>query len=220
MRLEGMTSDEYVEISTRVSSRKKGVSAYAKNPFWRPTEVQVGKKRVTIAGGLVANPGTGESIEHAGIHRVEYVDEEKFVKLFTQNLKVFFDLTPASQKVLQCVLAALQGSINADGIHLPWFVVEEHSKKNELKISRASFHRALKEMLDKGFIAESEHPNFYWINPHLFFNGDRMTFISEYRKRDADRNEAMLTAKKKRAKNTEKTEAELLEEMGQQRLEV
>ena len=38
-------------------------------------------------------------------------------------------------------------------------------------------------MLDKGFIAESEHPNFYWINPHLFFNGDRMVFINEYRKK-------------------------------------
>lgn len=170
------------QISTRVTPRKRGVVAYRKNPFWKPYEVAVGTKKVTIAGGFLTNPETGEAMQHAGIHRVEFVDEDKFVKLFTQNLKVFFDLTPPSQKVLQCVLGTLQDNPNAEGIHLPWFTVEDFSLEHNLKISRTSFHRALREMLDKGFIAESESANFYWINPHLFFNGDRMTFITEYRK--------------------------------------
>lgn len=169
-------------VSTRVKPRKQGVSAYRQNPFWKPTEVKVGTKKVTIAGGFVANANNGEGMHHAGIHRVEWVDEEKFVKVFTQNLKVFFGLTPATQKVLQCVIATLQKSPNADGIWLPWFQVEDFSVENDLKISRASFQRAMKEMLQKGFIAESENQNFYWINPHLFFNGDRMVFINEYRK--------------------------------------
>lgn len=169
-------------ISTRVKPRKHGVVAYSKNPFWKPYEVAVGTKKVTIAGGFLTSGETGESIQHAGIHRVEFVDEDRFVKLFTQNIKVFFDLTPASQKVLQCVLATLQENPNAEGIHLPWFAVEDYTKANHLKISRASFHNAMREMLAKGFVAESEHPNFYWINPHLFFNGDRMTFITEYRR--------------------------------------
>jgi hypothetical protein len=170
------------KISSRVTSRKKGVVVYSKNPFWQPYQVKVGKKKITIAGGLLTNHESGEAIHHAGIHRVELVDETKFVKIFTQNLKVFFDLGLASQKVLQCLLATLQENKNADGIHLPWFTVEDHSKAHNLKISRTTFHRGLREMLKKGFIAESEHPNFYWINPNLFFNGDRMTFISEYRK--------------------------------------
>lgn len=167
-------------VSTRVTSRKKGVSAYSKNPFWDPYSVDIGQKKVTIAGGFIAQPETGETTHHAGIHRVEFVDEDKFIKLFTQNLRVFFDLSPASQKVLQCVLHTLQESPNKDGIFLPWFTVEDYSKLHSMKISRATFHRALKEMLEKGFLAESEHANFYWINPHLFFNGNRMMFISEY----------------------------------------
>lgn len=169
-------------VSERVESRKKGVMAYAKNPFWNPYEVKVGARKVTIAGGFVTNASTGESVQHAGIHRVEFVDEDKFVKLFTQNLKIFFDLSPSSQKVLQFVLQTLQKNLNADGIWLPWFDIEDYSNENNLKISRTSYQRALKEMLEKGFIAESERPNFYWINPHLFFNGDRMIFINEYRK--------------------------------------
>lgn len=167
--------------STRMTPRKKGVSAYAKNPFWQPYEVKIGKRHVTIAGGLTTTPEGGE-VQHTGIHRVEFVDEDKFVKLFTQNLKVFFDLSPASQKVLRCVLETLQANPNAEGIALPWFVVEDFSKENDLKMSRTSFHRALKEMLEKGFIAESEMANYFWINVNLFFNGDRMTFITEYRK--------------------------------------
>lgn len=169
-------------ISTQVKSQKDGVQVYVENPFWKPYEVKVGTKRVTISGGYVAN-SDGESIHHAGIHRVERVDEDKFVKLFTQNLKVFFDLSPSSQKVLRYMLETLQKTINADGIWLPWFDIQEYSTANKLKISRPSYQRALKEMLMKGFIAESERPNFYWINPNLFFNGDRMTFISTYIKK-------------------------------------
>jgi predicted transcriptional regulator len=173
--------------STRITPRKKGVSAYAKNPFWQPFEVKVGKRHVTIAGGLTTT-NEGGQVQHTGIHRVELVDEDKFVKLFTQNLKVFFDLSPASQKVLRCVLETVQENPNADGIALPWFVVEDFSNIHGLKLSRTSFHRALREMLEKGFIAESEMPNFYWINVHLFFNGDRMTFITEYRKNISKQN--------------------------------
>lgn len=167
-------------VSTRTTSRKKGISAYSKNPFWDAYSVEIGKKRVTIAGGFITQPETGQTQHHAGIHRVEFVDEDRFVKLFTQNLRVFFDLSAASQKVLQCVLHSLQESPNQDGIFLPWFAVEDFSKLHDMKISRATFHRALREMLEKGFLAESEHQNYYWINPHLFFNGNRMTFITEY----------------------------------------
>jgi hypothetical protein len=50
-------------------------------------------------------------------------------------------------------------------------------------LKRPSFQRALKELLEKGFIAESTRPSMFWFNPNLFFNGDRMTFIHEYRRK-------------------------------------
>jgi hypothetical protein len=169
-------------ISTRKKPRKAGVTVYRKNPFWSPTEVKVGTRKVTISGGFMTKAETGESIHHAGIHRVEHVDETQFVKLFTQNLKLFFNLSAPSQKVLQVLLKELQKTPNADGIFLPWFSVEDFGLENDVKISRSTYFRGLKEMLSKGFIAESENQNFYWINPNLFFNGDRMLFITEYRK--------------------------------------
>lgn len=181
-------------ISTRVKARKPGVQVYIKNPFWAPTQVKVGTRKVTIAGGLIESERTGEQLHLAGVHRVEHVDETQFVKLFTQNLKLFFDLSPGAQKILQVLLTELQKTPNSDGTFLSWVIVDEFAQLHNLKISRNTYHRGLREMLDKNFIAESEHQNYYWINPNLFFNGDRMVFITEYRKfKRAQPKEGMVT---------------------------
>ena len=40
----------------------------------------------------------------------------------------------------------------------------------------------LRELLAKGFLAPRS-PNLYWVNPALFFKGDRVAFVKEYRRR-------------------------------------
>ena len=97
------------------------------------------------------------------------------------------------------ILNTIQKTPNADSIYLNWFEVDDYSKKHELQISERSFYNAMKELLLKGFIAESERINQYWINPHLFFNGDRMVFIREYRKKI--NNEIKKTNEKDEPKN-------------------
>lgn len=171
-------------ISKRRQSRKAGIDAYAINPFWEPQNVEIGQKHIRVGGSWLTNAETGESQETAVVHRVVSVDADRFVKLYTQNLKMFFDVRPSTQKVLQSVIAALQESPNEDSIYLPWFVCEDYSILNDLKVSRTSFHNAMRELIEKKFLAESEEPNRYWVNPHLIFNGNRkkaMTFATEYR---------------------------------------
>ncbi len=171
------------DLISEVRSRKKGVVVYRENPFWEPTEVKIGKKTVRVAGGMhISNEGEG--VQHSGIHIIEHVDKDEFVKLYTRNIKTFFNLKLSSQKVLQVILHVVQKSPGSDAIYLPFFEIQDYAKRNNLGISKASFHNAMKEMLEKGFLAEAEAPNKYWINPHLFFNGDRMTFIKEYRLRN------------------------------------
>jgi predicted DNA-binding transcriptional regulator len=168
-------------ISERRKS-KKGVVVYKENPFWEPQEVKIGSKIIRIAGGRHVN-NEGESVSHSGIHQVKEVDETQFIKIYTQNVKAFFNIKPTTQKVLMAILNATQKAPNSDSIYLNWFEVEDYSKQHDLQISERSFYNAMRELLEKGFIAESERINQYWINPHLFFNGDRMIFIREYRKK-------------------------------------
>lgn len=169
-------------LSDRVVSRKKGVMVYAKNPFWKSYEIVVGQKRITIAGGLVVSPETGESQKYGGVHRVEYVDQEKFMKVYAHNIHHIFNLTKPAQSVLMCVMRQVQETPNADGLWLGWLDVKESCERFSTKISLTAYRRALKEMIEKGFIAEGEKSDYYWFNPHLFFNGDRMAFVDEYRR--------------------------------------
>jgi len=171
-------------VPSNAPSRKKGVVAYAQNPFWQTTEVHVGTKLIRVAGGQHISD-EGESVSHSGIHVIKHVDESEFLKIYTKNVRAIFDLKPTSQRVLQYLMIELQKTPNADGIYLAWIGANEYFQENQLDVSRASFQRSLKELLDKGFIAESTKPNMFWFNPNLFFNGNRMTFVSEYRKNPA-----------------------------------
>lgn len=171
------------EAPGEMPSRKKGVVAYTENPFWKKTEVKIGKKIIRVAGGKHISEG-GESVQHSGIHVVKTVDEGEFLKLYTKNVRAIFDLKPTAQKVLEYLMTELQKFPNADAVYLAWIGAEEYFNENLVNLSRSSFQRSLKELLEKGFIAESNKPNMFWFNPNLFFNGSRMTFIQEYRKKE------------------------------------
>lgn len=180
-----------------VQSRRKGSLAYPENPFWDKTEIKIGSKKISVAGGRhVSNEG--ETVSHSGVHVIREVDETEFVKVYTKNVKAIFDLKPSSQRILQFLMVELQKTINADAIYLAWIGVEEYFSENDVKMSRASFFNGLKELLNKGFLAESTKPNMFWFNPNLFFNGNRMTFVHEYRKKpnkDTYKNESNLQLK-------------------------
>lgn len=170
-------------VSKHAKSRKKDVVVYAQNPFWSPTEVKIGTKRISMRGGYLAKDDTGETISMGGIHRIEVVDETRFVKLFTDNTALFFDLSRPAQKLLRFVLSILQDQPGRDGIWFSWQDCEAWTRKNNVTgLSRPNFHRALGELLHKKLIAESEKTNFFWVNGNIFFNGDRLVYIQEYRK--------------------------------------
>lgn len=164
-----------------VPGKRKNTLAYLENPFWDKTQVKIGSKMIKIAGGKHIS-SDGEAIEHSGIHIVKNVDEEEFLKIYTKNIKAIFDLKPTAQRVLQFLMAGLQKTPNADAVYLAWIGADRYFNENDLKVSRASFHRSLSELIQKGFLAESTEPNMFWFNPNLFFNGNRMTFVHEYKK--------------------------------------
>lgn len=169
-----------------VPGKRKNVLAYPENPFWEKTEIKIGSKMVKVSGGKHIN-GDGESISHSGIHVVREVDENEFVKIYTKNIRAIFDLKPTAQRVLQYLMTELQKTPNADAIYLAWVGADEYFCENDIKASRASFHRALSELIQKGFLAESTKPNMFWFNPNLFFNGNRLTFVHEYRKMNIEK---------------------------------
>jgi len=108
-------------------------------------------------------------------------DKESFVKLYTTHLKAFFELSTTAYKVLQYVLYTIQTeSINEDKVYLSVLRAQKFFTDQQSKISPATYYRAMKELVEKLFIAETVNQNIYYINPKLFFNGDRVEFITKF----------------------------------------
>lgn len=152
------------------------------NPLWEPSEVVLRTKRSGKNADVVSLE-TGEVTGCAVIRRVETVDDEHFVKVFSAGVAASFELSKSAQKAFQAVLESYQRTPMSGGfaeaVNLFWF--DGGLDGTTLDMSEKTFQRGLKELLAKGFLAPKT-PNVYWVNPHLFFRGDRVMFAREYRK--------------------------------------
>jgi len=159
------------------------------NPFAVPTTVEVKSKTKrryvrTANSQELCDPTTGEVRAVSMIHTVEERDDAEFVKVFADGVKAAFGLKGAGAKVFQTVLDAYQrekmtGGF-ADCLTLFWF--DGGLNGEAIGMSERTFNRGLKELLENDFLAPKT-PNTYWVNPALFFKGDRVAFVKEYRRK-------------------------------------
>ena len=175
-----------------------GVVKHKENPFLGEHTVSTRKRRTVVGGkGMaVVNTETGEMGDAVEIVRVTTVDTEQFVKVFTQNLRVFFDLSSITIKLLEVLLSQVQKAPNTDKVMLNVSIAQDYfTETSREPISKASFHRAIKEMLDKNFVAETQLSGLFFINPNLFFNGDRVRFVTELQRKRSNEEHAEMVGR-------------------------
>lgn len=161
---------------------------YKENPFLENMEVPVkaGQVRVSPMGqgdDVLVNQSTGEV---KGTHVTTYrkVDGEKFVKLFTANIALTFDLTSAGIKAFNVLMWSVQhGAISKDRVYLDShtladFMKAHDSKDRQLKLSAATFKRGINELERSQIVAKTIRQGHYFINPNFVFNGDRIAFTT------------------------------------------
>lgn len=172
-------------MNTTNVSNLRYTEKFEENPLVETGEIKTKQKTVRAIGtGKMVDTITGEVMAGTAIVVRKTVDEEHFVKVFAEGVKASFDLNSSGFKVFQIVLKAAQtGAFGADSIYL-YFM--DAVQDPDMPISRQTFHKGLKELIDKKFVAPSTKPNIYWINPHLFFKGDRVAFVTEYVKRGSN----------------------------------
>ncbi len=115
---------------------------------------------------------------------MKQVDDAEFVKVFSEGVKAMYGLTRVGMRVFQAILNEYQNTkMNggfADAIYLHWFGDGLCGK--DVGMSEKTFSRGLKELLPNQFIAPRSQ-NIYWVNPALFFKGNRVALIKEYRRK-------------------------------------
>lgn len=158
------------------------------NPLMQPQQVTT-KRRFVRSGKSedLINPATGEVHGIATIHQVEERDDAEFVKVFAAGVAATYELTKTAQRVFQVVLDQYQRTPMsrgfADYVNLFWF--DDGIDGRTVGMSEYTFKRGLRELVDKSFLAPKDSASF-WTNPALFFKGDRVMFIREYRHKKND----------------------------------
>lgn len=158
------------------------------NPFCFEQEVKIETKKrtLTVSRGteLVEKNTTDivntETSYFSNIVQTKEVDKEEFIKLYTSQVKDYFDLTKTAYKVFFIFLCIYQDAIGKDCFYLSCKKAMNLSLKiDQFILSESIFYRGIKELIEKRIIAKTNEKNWYFINPAIVFNGDRARFISE-----------------------------------------
>jgi hypothetical protein len=164
----------------------KEAKEYSENPFIRNLNIPlVPKSDIYVSKDKnIVNIKTGEVDDDVLLTgKRRYVDGEQFVKIFVKEMNAIFDLSKASQKVFAYMLSKVTYN---DVLILN---IEECLEKTVYK-SKGPVFKSLAELIQKEFIAKTKNQFVYWINPKLFYKGDRLVIIREYRKAKKDKIEA------------------------------
>lgn len=155
------------------------------NPLIESMGIKTRQRQVrTRTGRELLDPETGEVGAVAVVQIVEERDEAEFVKVFAEGVRAAFDLSRTGYRVFHAVLdvyqrTAMRGGF-AEAVELFWF--GEGLAGRDIGMTEDTFKKGLRELLDKEFLA-LRHGNSFWVNPALFFKGNRVAFIREYRRR-------------------------------------
>jgi hypothetical protein len=164
------------------------VERFKINPFLEGMIIPVKGKQVRLSklgreDNVLINQSTGEV---HGTHVTTYksVDSEQFVKLFTANIALTFDLQSAGIKTLTVVIWMLQNhaiakdEIALDQIVLDDFLEAHQDRKPPMSLSIATLKRGITELEKAQIIAKTVRKGWYFINPNFIFNGDRIAFTT------------------------------------------
>lgn len=174
---------------------------YKTNPFLQDMIIPVKGRQVRLSSlgkdeNVLINQATGEI---RGTHVTTYkaVDGEQFVKLFTANIGLTFDLSAQGIRAFSVLLWAVQHrALSKDEVDLDDLVrqdfIESHaSNEKPLRLSTATFLRGLAELTKAQIIAKTVRKGRYFINPNFVFNGDRVAFTTVIERKRGSQKDAL-----------------------------
>lgn len=175
--------------NTKAIAKRRGLPIYTSNPSV-PPDHELKKIRRAQYGdehkGIIVDSGSGEIVGHGvtAFYEFEEVDKERFVKLFLAGLQQAAALSKAGLAVFKLVYGIMRESPGRDTVLLD--VISSG-------LEERTFHRGLRELLEKEFLYRSTNPGLFFVNIRFMFNGDRLAFVKGYQlKKEKDSNQLPL----------------------------
>jgi len=145
---------------------------------------------VSASGMDCIDHSTGEILNLQAVQATrKVVDKTEFVKMYSLGILSMFDLKRGAQTMFKVVMKMyLDQKYQPDTL----FLNEDSLKDYGYTLSRVSRSNALNQLIEAGFIApQANRPGFFFINPNMFYKGDRMTIIKEYAIRGTESGDKM-----------------------------
>ena len=122
---------------------------------------------------------TGEITDEVAITGFKkIVDKDEFVKIFSNSIYEIFDCSKRAKDVFTMLLKCyMKGEYNADKVYFTFEVAQDDYLYPR---TQSTFISAINELMKKRFIAKVERQHgWFWINPNMFFKGDRMILMQD-----------------------------------------
>lgn len=105
----------------------------------------------------LVNLTTGQTENAAEVVKSYVVDAERFLKVFRAQMSLFFELSAPGMKVLTAVWMAVSDQAESKAqIYLSERIAADYAKKSGGHLSRATYFRGRKELIDRGLIAPQQ----------------------------------------------------------------
>jgi hypothetical protein len=152
---------------------------HRENPFIPEMLFPKGTKSIAIGrpkDRALVDTVTGQIDDSLFIGIRKEVDKEEFVKIFQSQLQSLFNLSKRALKVLSYFM-----SITKFNDELLFDA--DDCKKFTGYSSKESIFNGIAELLKSDIIARGRNPYRYYANPSIFYKGDRLVLITEYKQK-------------------------------------
>ena len=184
---------------------------FESNPFLETLVIKTKSKKVQISAlgkddNVLMNTSTGE-VAGTSISTYRQVDDAEFIKIFTGNIALLFDLTSAGIKAFNVLMFELQrAAIKRDKVQIDEYILKDFLERHpEKTLSIATLYRGIKELIKGQILARAMKGGYYYINPNFCFNGDRIAF-TQIIERQKSEHEQYLSQVRAQAELNEKIE--------------
>jgi hypothetical protein len=135
------------------------------------------KKKIIGNSDLgVVNMSSGELAGGNFLWEAKNIDEEQFSKIYLSEMHHLYGLKKTGLVALSYLLNKLEPNKDLVYIYPP-----DMMKFCNYKVKKTCY-TGLKELIKAELIAPSLQPGFWYINPRVIFNGNRLTLIKTYTK--------------------------------------
>ncbi|NVP02800.1 hypothetical protein HWA77_21560 [Photobacterium damselae subsp. damselae] len=168
-------------------TKKKEIVRHTENPFMKDLDISIRTKQVKVSklgkdNNVLVNEDTGE-VQGTFVGTYKQVDDEQFLKLFTANIALTFELKAAGIKAFNVVCWLMQQRLNTaevtnETVFIDKYTLEDFNEQHNKKLSRAVLYRGLDDLIENKILARARREGEYYTNPSFMFNGDRIVFAT------------------------------------------